>query len=362
MVHAMPPTRSLTDMAPETLHAERKTTVSLTSDEILRIENLALEFSTDDGILHAITQVDLRVNQGEAVGIVGESGCGKSVLSETILRLVPSPPGRITKGTIHYRMKSGEIVDLAAISPQSKLMRSIRGNEISMIFQEPMTSLNPIFSIGEQIAEVIRLHQRVTRKEAFERAVALLSEVHMPAPRQRAREYPHQISGGMRQRAMIAIALACEPNLLIADEPTTALDVTVQAQILKLIRELQEKRHMSVIFISHDLGVISEVCDRVAVMYLGHMVEQAPMEVIFSKPSHPYTQGLLGCIPDLAQSQENLFTIPGSVPTPINLAPGCPFASRCGFVMDRCRKEMPPFNEVGTGHRAACWLNDSAKP
>lgn len=187
MVHAMPPTRSLTDMAPETLHAERKTTVSLTSDEILRIENLALEFSTDDGILHAITQVDLRVNQGEAVGIVGESGCGKSVLSETILRLVPSPPGRITGGAIHYRMKSGEIVDLAAISPQSKLMRSIRGNEISMIFQEPMTSLNPIFSIGEQIAEVIRLHQRVTRKEAFERAVALLSEVHMPAPRQRAR-------------------------------------------------------------------------------------------------------------------------------------------------------------------------------
>ena len=259
-------------------------------------------------------------------------------------------------------MKSGEIVDLAAISPKSTLMRSIRGNEISMIFQEPMTSLNPIFCIGEQIAEVIRLHQRVTRKEAFERAVALLSEVHMPAPRQRAREYPHQISGGMRQRAMIAIALACEPNLLIADEPTTALDVTVQAQILKLIRELQEKRRMSVIFISHDLGVISEVCDRVAVMYLGHMVERAPMSVIFSKPSHPYTQGLLGCIPDLAQNQENLFTIPGSVPTPINLPPGCPFASRCEFIMERCRREMPPFEEVRPGHRAACWLNHSPTP
>jgi len=324
---------------------------------LLKIEDLAVEFRTEDGILRAISQVDLSVADGEALGVVGESGCGKSVLSETILRLIPSPPGRIVRGHVWYRRENGETVDLAAIPSGGPLMRSIRGNEISMIFQDPMTSLNPIFTVGDQIGEAIRLHQKVGKKEARERAVHLLNEVHIPSPAQRAKEYPHQMSGGMRQRVGIAIALACKPRLLIADEPTTALDVTVQAQILNLIRELQEKHGMSVIFISHDLGVISEVCDRVAVMYLGHLIEQAGVDAIFRNPAHPYTRGLIDCIPKKdKESRDRLFSIPGSVPTPIDLPPGCPFAARCAFVMPRCRT-MPPFEAVAPAHEAACWLN-----
>lgn len=341
-------------MAPSTLPAPP----DLEENVLLQIDDLAVEFKTEAGILRAISKADFTLQRGEALGVVGESGCGKSVLSETILRLIPSPPGRLSRGRILYRTKTGAVVDLAAIEPKGKVMRSIRGNDISMIFQEPMTSLNPIFSIGNQIAEVIRLHQKVDKKEARRRAIALLEEVHIPDPGKRVDEYPHQISGGMRQRVMIAMALACEPSLLIADEPTTALDVTVQAQILKLIREMQQKRGMSVIFISHDLGVISEVCDRVAVMYMGHVVEKAPIDKIFSEPSHPYTRGLLGCLPDLVTRRTRLYSIPGHVPIPIGGPRGCPFYSRCEFAMKRCEDEMPPEREIAPSHFAACWLNE----
>ena len=328
---------------------------------MLRIEDLSVRFRTEEGTLEALSHVDLTVRHGEAVGIVGESGCGKSVLSETILRLIPEPPGRITGGRIMFQPQPGQWLDLAALNPRGRSMRRVRGNDISMVFQETMTSLNPIFSVGKQIAEVLRLHQKLSKREARRRAIDMLREVHMPDPERRVDEYPHQLSGGMRQRVMIAMALACEPKILIADEPTTAVDVTVQARILRLIRELQQKHHMSVIFISHDLGVISQIADRVAVMYLGHMIEQAPVDELFAQPAHPYTEGLLGCVPDRAAADDAqrgaLASIPGQVPVPIGLGNGCPFADRCAHVMARCRTEMPGWTQRSTAHRVACWLH-----
>jgi oligopeptide/dipeptide ABC transporter ATP-binding protein len=328
------------------------------SDDLLRVENLRVRFSTEEGTLTAINQADLALKRGEALGIVGESGCGKSVLSETILRLIPEPPGRIERGRILFNRPKSGWTDLAAIDPRGRAMRRIRGNEISMIFQETMTSLNPVFTVGGQIAEVLRIHQKLTRKEARERAIDMLREVRIPAPEQRAGEYPHQLSGGMRQRVMIAMALACEPELLIADEPTTAVDVTVQAQILRLIRELQQRHRMSVMFISHDLGVISEVADRVVVMYLGHVVEEASMERLFAEPAHPYTRGLLGCIADEHAERGGLTSIPGQVPVPIDLGDGCPFADRCEHAMDKCRRQMPPWTQLTVEHGVACWLHE----
>jgi len=332
------------------------------ADTLLRIEDLSVRFRTEEGTLEALSHAELTVRRGEAVGVVGESGCGKSVLSETILRLIPEPPGRITGGRILFQRAPDDWLDLAALKPRGRRMRRVRGNDISMVFQETMTSLNPIFTVGKQIGEVLRLHQKLSKRDARQRAIDMLREVHIPAPEQRVDEYPHQLSGGMRQRVMIAMALACEPKLLIADEPTTAVDVTVQAQILKLIRELQQKHGMSVIFISHDLGVISEIADRVAVMYLGHLVEQAPVSELFANPGHPYTQGLIGCVPEGADGAEPqrgaLTSIPGQVPVPIGLGAGCPFADRCAHVMERCHKEMPPWTELSDGHRAACWLHE----
>jgi len=325
---------------------------------LLRIENLRVKFATEEGDLMAINQADLTLKRGEALGVVGESGCGKSVLSETILRLIPEPPGRIERGRILFKRPEHGWTDLAALNPNKRTMRRIRGGEISMIFQETMTSLNPIFTVGGQIAEVLRAHQKLSKPEARRRAIDMLREVRIPAPEQRVDEYPHQLSGGMRQRVMIAMALACEPQLLIADEPTTAVDVTVQAQILKLIRELQQRRRMSVIFISHDLGVISQVADRVAVMYLGHVVEEAGMDELFANPAHPYTRGLLGCVADEHAARGELTSIPGQVPAPIDLPDACPFAERCDQVMDRCRREMPPWTRLSEGHGVACWLHE----
>ncbi len=333
------------------------------SDDLLRIENLRVRFATEEGTLTAINQADLTVKRGEALGIVGESGCGKSVLSEAILRLIPEPPGRIDRGQILFNRPGRGWTDLATMNPRGRTMRRIRGNEISMIFQETMTSLNPVFTAGRQIAEVLRTHQKLSRKAARARAIDMLGEVRIPDPKQRVDEYPHQLSGGMRQRVMIAMALACEPQLLIADEPTTAVDVTVQAQILRLIRQLQRTHHMSVIFISHDLGVISEVADRVAVMYLGHVVERASVERLFAKPAHPYTRGLLGCLADEHAERGSLASIPGQVPVPIDLPDGCPFADRCDRVMAPCRREMPPWTALTAGHGVACWIHsDQARP
>jgi len=326
---------------------------------LIDVQELRTQFATDDGLVTAVDGVSFTIPRGKTVGLVGESGCGKSITGLSLLHLVP-PPGRIASGRIlYYRQPETNPVDLAALPPRSDAMRAIRGNEIAMIFQEPMTSLNPVYTIGDQIGEAVMLHQGVKRQEARERAVAMLDRVGIASPRQRVDEYPHQLSGGMRQRAMIAMALSCRPSLLIADEPTTALDVTIQAQILDLLRELQqaEAGGMAILLISHDLGVIAELADEVVVMYAGKVVERGPVDAIFYEPLHPYTRGLLRSIPVLgSEKKERLTSIPGIVPSLLALPTGCSFRPRCAERMPLC-VEPPSLVEVSPDHAARCWLH-----
>ena len=319
---------------------------------LLEIRGLKTHFKTDDGWLHAVDGVDIAVDGGETVCVVGESGCGKSVTAMTVLKLVAMPPGKIVAGQVMWQGR-----DLVPLDNDE--MRKIRAKEIAIIFQEPMTSLNPVYTVGDQIAESVRLHEGVSRREALDRAVEMLKLVHIPTPDKRVRDYPHQFSGGMRQRVMIAIALACNPKLLIADEPTTALDVTIQAQILELIGELKERLGMAVMLITHAMGVVAEVAQRVVVMYAGKVVEEAPVTALFANPRHPYTQGLIRSIPRIdtaATHKVRLEAIPGSVPKLINPAEGCRFASRCRLAIPECSQATPPLREVAPGHKVACIL------
>ena len=319
---------------------------------VLDVKGLQTVFFTNSGLFKAVDDVSFTVRRGETLAIVGESGCGKSVTALSIMRLVPDPPGRIVGGSI---MLEGS--DLLALDEDR--MRKIRGDRISMIFQEPMTSLNPVMRIGDQIAEAVRLHRPMTAKEASEQAVKMLRLVKIPEPERRATEYPHQLSGGMRQRAMIAMALACRPALLIADEPTTALDVTIQAQILALMLDLQKELGMGLILITHDLGVVAQTAQRVIVMYAGKKVEEAEVETLFANPRHPYTRGLMASIPRVPSAGANtdvrLVEIPGMVPSLTRLPKGCAFAPRCGLAVARCHQEYPPLQDWGAGHLAACW-------
>ena len=326
------------------------------TDIVLDVENLSTEFQTPQGIGRAVDSLSFNLHRGETLGIVGESGCGKSITALSILRLVPSPPGNIVNGKIRL----GD-TDLLQISERE--MRDIRGKDISMIFQEPMTSLNPVLSIGYQISETLRRHERLSRREAKARAVEMLDLVQIPAPERRAREFPHQLSGGMRQRAMIAMALSCNPSLLIADEPTTALDVTIQAQVLDLMNALRRDFKTAIMFITHDLGVIASMADDVIVMYLGKIVESGSVRDIFHRPQHPYTQGLLASIPSLSDTGKGrLQAIEGVVPTPFEVIEGCGFAPRCPHAMDQCDTQVPLLKDVAAGHSAACFLlNDAAE-
>jgi len=327
-------------------------TEARTDETVLDVKNLQTVFFTNSGLFRAVDDVSFHVHRGETLAIVGESGCGKSVSALSIMRLVPDPPGRIVGGSVNL-----EGTDLLKLSDAE--MRQIRGNRISMIFQEPMTSLNPVMRIGDQITEVVQLHQTMTNKQAWAKAVEMLRLVRIPEPERRAHEYPHQLSGGMRQRAMIAMALACRPTLLIADEPTTALDVTIQAQILALIVDLQKTLGTGLILITHDLGVVAQTAQRVIVMYAGKKVEEATVEDLFEKPLHPYTRGLMASMPAVisleAKEDARLTEIPGMVPSLTNLPAGCAFAPRCSLAIDRCRAEYPPLQEFGGNHWAACW-------
>jgi len=320
--------------------------------KVLEVRNLQTVFFTNSGLFRAVDDVSFQVRRGETLAIVGESGCGKSVSALSIMRLVPDPPGRIVGGAILL-----EGTDLLGLDEAK--MRQIRGNRISMIFQEPMTSLNPVIRIGDQISEAVRLHRTLSSKEAWAQAVEMLRLVRIPEPARRAQEHPHQLSGGMRQRAMIAMALACRPALLIADEPTTALDVTIQAQILKLMLDLQQELGMGLILITHDLGVVAQTAQRVIVMYAGRKVEEAGVDALFANPRHPYTCGLMASIPAVptsrATEKARLAEIPGTVPSLTKLPPGCAFAPRCALAVDRCRQEYPPLEDWGGGHLAACW-------
>ncbi|MGH7507110.1 MAG: ABC transporter ATP-binding protein [Longimicrobiales bacterium] len=319
---------------------------------LLEVENLKTYFHTDAGTARAVDGISFSIEKGEVLGIVGESGCGKSVTSLSILRLVPEPPGEIVEGS-SIRFAGRELLAL-----RESEMRSVRGNDIAMIFQEPMTSLNPVYTVGDQIAEAVRLHRRVGRKEARAQAVDMLRLVGLPDPAERVDSYPHQLSGGQRQRVMIAMALSCEPELLIADEPTTALDVTIQAQILDLLAGLRARLGMAMMLITHDLGVVAEVCDRVAVMYAGRIVEQGRVRDIFRDPRHPYTLGLLRAIPRLGHRAEMLAVIPGIVPSPVEWPAGCRFSTRCPYAWDRCVREEPPLIPVEGEHVSRCWLED----
>src|SRR5881398_3359187 len=323
---------------------------------LLEVADLRTWFFTRDGVVRAVDGVSFSVMPGETLAIVGESGCGKSVTALSVLRLVPSPPGRIVSGRIRFAGR-----DLLRLSEAE--MRRVRGNEVSMIFQEPMTSLNPVLTIGRQIAETLTLHQGLGRKAALARAVDMLRLVHIPEADRRLGEYPHQLSGGMRQRVMIAMALACNPKLLIADEPTTALDVTIQAQILDLMRELKQKIDAAIVLITHDLGVVAEMAQRVVVMYAGRKAGEAPVGTLFRRPLHPYTRGLLTSVPKLGASLADerlprLAEIPGTVPSLKEDIPGCPFAARCPFATDICIREMPVFEQKEAGHYAACFHSD----
>jgi peptide/nickel transport system ATP-binding protein len=344
---------------------ERTTALAYTATQaaesaatVLEIKGLRTYLFTRSGVVKGVDDVSFSVRRSETLAVVGESGCGKTMTALSIMRLVPAPPGKIVGGEI---MLDGK--DLLKLDEAE--MRDMRGNEISMIFQEPMTSLNPVLTIGHQIVEALRLHQDLSKSAAAEKAVEMLRLVKIPEPAQRAREYPHQLSGGMRQRAMIAMALACNPRVLIADEPTTALDVTIQAQILDLMLELQNKLGTAIILITHNLGVVAETAQRVIVMYAGKKVEEAEVDALFAEPFHPYTHGLLGSIPRLAviggrstNSGQKLKEIPGMVPALTNLPPGCTFAPRCAFADDRCRAQFPPYEQKQAGHWAACWHSE----
>ncbi|RJQ61162.1 MAG: ABC transporter ATP-binding protein [Desulfobacteraceae bacterium] len=323
------------------------------SEELLKIVDLQTHFYTPEGIVKAVDGVSFDIARGKTVGVLGESGCGKSVTALSIMRLIADPPGRIRSGSIFF-----EGMDLIQLEPSR--MRSIRGNKISMIFQEPMTSLNPVYTIGNQISETYITHQEMGAKDALDKSIGILKLVGIPAPEKRVHEYPHQLSGGMRQRAMIAMAMACRPKLLIADEPTTALDVTIQAQILDLMLALQEELGMAIMMITHDLGVIAEVSDQVVVMYAGEVAEYSPIETLFVDSRHPYTLGLMKSIPRLGEKftkgKQPLLEIPGIVPNLIRLPPGCLFAPRCTYVMERCRLHRPPLFVLDDAHGVKCWL------
>ncbi|MER1957606.1 MAG: ABC transporter ATP-binding protein [Solibacillus sp.] len=317
---------------------------------ILEVKELETTFFTDSGNVAAVDFISFSIHEGEVLAIVGESGCGKSVTSLSIMGLVPSPPGKITHGEILLNGK-----DISKYS--DKEMRKIRGNDMAMIFQEPMTSLNPLFTIGNQLVEAILIHNtKWSKKQATVRAIEMMKLVGLPRPEQLIKEYPHQLSGGMRQRVMIAMALVCNPKVLIADEPTTALDVTIQAQILKLMRDLNERLHTAVLLITHDLGVVAETCSRVIVMYAGQIVEEAPVNEVFKNPQHPYTKGLIQSVPDMRYKKDSLYSIPGNVPKPGSITTGCRFAARCEYAFDRCTQENPMLYEASTVHKARCFL------
>lgn len=322
---------------------------------LIEIKDLKTYFYLEDGVVRAVDGVTFTIEPEKTLGVVGESGCGKSVTALSIMGLVQMPPGRIDGGEILYH-HNGTVTDLAQLKPKGKEMRAIRGNEIAMIFQEPMTSLNPVYTIGNQIIEAIMLHQRLSKSGARNRAIEMLQAVGIPVPEQRIDSYPHELSGGMRQRAMIAMALSCNPTLLIADEPTTALDVTIQAQVLELMSKLRKDFQSSIMFITHNLGVIAEMADDVAVMYLGKAVEYTNTRLLFHDPKHPYTQGLMNSIPSITAAQERLIPIKGVVPDPFEIPSGCVFEPRCPHSMEICQREMPPYEEVATAHWACCWL------
>jgi oligopeptide/dipeptide ABC transporter ATP-binding protein len=341
----------------EPIEKARRDTDAAPGRPLLEIENLQTHFFTAAGIVRAVDGVSYAVATGETLGVVGESGCGKSVTALSVMRLIADPPGRIIGGAVRF-----EGVNLLDLSESQ--MEAVRGNHISMIFQEPMTSLNPLMTIGHQISEAIVLHQGLSEREAIDQAREMLRRVHIPEPERRVHAYPHQLSGGMRQRAMIAMALSCNPKLLIADEPTTALDVTIQAQILDLMRELQETLGTAVILITHDMGVVAENADRVVVMYAGRKVEEASADDLFDNPGHPYTKGLLGSLPNLEVAartdarRARLNEIKGMVPSLANLPQGCSFAPRCGFATEECRAAYPPLVQYRPGHWVACWHAD----
>lgn len=322
----------------------------LDNENILDVKNLGISFNNIDGQIQVVKDMSFQIKKGETLGIVGESGCGKSLTALSIMRLLQCPPGQI-EGELNFEGRN-----LLKLSKGE--MRKIRGNKISMIFQEPMTSLNPVISVGEQVMETIRLHQHVNTKEAFIKAKELLQKIGIAEPERRLREYPHQLSGGMRQRIMIAIALACNPELLIADEPTTALDVTIQAQILELMKKLKDDFNTAIMLITHDLGVVAETCSRAIIVYCGRIVEEAPVEKLFSDPRHPYTLGLLKSIAKIGV-HEKLYVIPGSVPAPSNYPKGCVFNPRCTFVMEKCRLEEPELLETADRHFVRCWRNEN---
>lgn len=327
---------------------------------LLEIRNLRTSFQTEEGRVQAVDDVSLEIRPGEVVGLVGESGCGKTVTSLSILQLLPTPPASIDGGEIIF-----DGTDLLTLSQEE--LRRIRGNDIAMIFQEPMTSLNPVFTIGNQLMEAIQLHEQLTGKALRRRAIEMLKLVGIPRAEEVIDEYPHRFSGGMRQRAMIAMALSCNPKLLIADEPTTALDVTIQAQILQLMQDLKDRIQTAVLFITHDLSVIAEMADRVLVMYAGKVVEEADVHTLFHEPKHPYTQGLIRSRPSIDVDQERLLYIPGNVPNPLEMPGGCPFHPRCPHAMEVCRGQMPPERTLKAGHAVRCWLHedvtgDQARP
>ena len=322
---------------------------------LLEIRGLKTHFKTDDGWVHAVDGVDLSVDAGETVCLVGESGSGKSVTAMSVLKLVPMPPGRIVAGQVLWDGR-----DLVPLPPAE--MQKLRGRDIGVVFQEPMTALNPVYTVGEQISEGLRLHEGLSRAAALERAAELLALVHIPQASRRVHDYPHQFSGGMRQRVMIAMALACKPRLLIADEPTTALDVTIQAQILDLLAELKERLGMAVLLITHAMGVVAEVAQRVVVMYAGQVIEEGSVQEVFERPWHPYTQGLIRSIPRIdadASRGSRLVSIPGTVPSLVDPPPGCRFAPRCAYARDACTQATPALRQVGAGHRVACILEEA---
>jgi oligopeptide/dipeptide ABC transporter ATP-binding protein len=322
---------------------------------LIEITNLSTVIPTEDGIVRAVNEVSFDVPRKRTIGVVGESGCGKSITGFSLLQLIPKP-GYIEKGSVkYYREEGKEPLEIAKLDPQGQTIRSIRGNEIAMIFQEPMTALNPVYTVGEQIGEALRLHKKMEHEEAKEFAVEMLQRVGIPSPHQRVDEYPHQLSGGLRQRVCIAMALSCKPSLLIADEPSTALDVTVQAQVLDLMKSLQDEMGMAIMMITHDMGVIADISEQVVVMYSGYIVEGGDIDNVFYNPLHPYTRGLLASVPVMGRTEERLNPIPGTVPHPLNVPSGCPFRPRCKYRRESC-KELPPLREVEPGHSVRCRL------
>ncbi len=319
------------------------------AEYLLQVKNLKTYFYTEEGVVKAVDDVSFNIKQGETLAIVGESGCGKSITAMSIMKLIPSPPGVIEGGEIKFKGK--DIIKL-----RDEELRALRGNKISVIFQEPMTSLNPVFSIGDQIQESIMLHKKISKADAKKEAIEMIKTVGIPRPEKIADSYPYELSGGMKQRAMIAMAMACDPELLLADEPTTALDVTIQAQILELMKALQKKFNTAIMLITHDLGVVAETADYVAVMYAGKIVEEANVFELFKNPSHPYTIGLLKSKPIINKQQDVLYSIPGQVPNPHHMPKGCYFNPRCEKAMEKCRQEQPLLAEINDGHKVACWL------